>query len=317
MFKKISLLFLIFAFAFAPVFAREDKDIEVSRDKGGIYIFKIPLEKYKNKIKPYVSDELTTTSEVFNNPELNFKLVVNGGYFDPVTGAPASIVKINGKTVESIFSNAPLMESLEESGRIEEVLNRSEFRILEDNKNNILFDITNHFHLQKDNQRIVHAIQAGPMILPKLRLEEESFITYKDRRSIQLAADVLKRRERTIIGLKRGVLGNDYLYIIIFTKDHKVALNEARDYCMKLRLNKAMAMDGGASTSINYEDIEISSNDADQRRVKSFLVIENDEAEIQNDEQAEDTTFDSDIKTDTVNVEENENIKETKGEENE
>ena len=78
-----------------------------------------------------------------------------------------------------------------------------------------------------------------------------------------------------------------------------------------------MAMDGGASTSINYEDIEISSNDANQRRVKSFLVIENDEAEIQNDEQTEDTTFDSDIKTDTVNVEENENIKETKGEENE
>ena len=61
-----------------------------------------------------MSDELKAGSEVFNYPELNFKLVVNGGYFGPVTGSPASIVKINGKTVESIFSNAPLMESLEE-----------------------------------------------------------------------------------------------------------------------------------------------------------------------------------------------------------
>ena len=124
MLKKITVLFLFFLLIIPCCFA-EEKDIEVSRDKGGIYIFKIPLNKYKDKIKPYVSEELTTTKEVFNNKDLNFKLVVNGGFFDPNTGEPASIVKIDGKTVESIFSNTELMKSLEESGRIEEVLNKT------------------------------------------------------------------------------------------------------------------------------------------------------------------------------------------------
>ena len=283
MLKKITVLFLFFLLMIPCCFA-EEKDIEVSRDKGGIYIFKIPLNKYKDKIKPYVSEELTTTKEVFNNKDLNFKLVVNGGFFDPNTGEPASIVKIDGKTVESIFSNTELMKSLEESGRIEEVLNRTELRIKEDTKNNLSFDIVNHFYIPKIDETVKHSIQAGPMIIPSLRLEEESFITYKDRRAVQLAADVLKRRERTIIGLKKGILGTDYLYIIIFTKDHKVALNEARDYCLKLGLNKAMAMDGGGSTSINYRDIEILSDDDSQRKIKSFLVVENDEI-MENNEQ--------------------------------
>ena len=41
-----------------------------------------------------------------------------------------------------------------------------------------------------------------------------------------------------------------------------------------MKLDKAMALDGGASTSINYKDIEIYSNTGLQRRVKSFLVVE-------------------------------------------
>ena len=43
----------------------------------------------------------------------------------------------------------------------------------------------------------------------------------------------------------------------------------------KLGLSKAMAMDGGASTSVNYKNIEIFSSNNNERKVKSFLVIEN------------------------------------------
>ena len=114
------------------------------------------------------------------------------------------------------------------------------------------------------------------MLLPKLRLEEESFVRYDGEKLVDIAADVTKRRERTIVGIKDGFFGNDYLYIIIFTNKHKATMKEARDYCKGLHLTKAMGFDGGASTSINYKDIEIISSFGNTRKVKSFLVIEGD-----------------------------------------
>lgn len=273
MFKKIFLLFVFLFAAAIPSYAfNEDITVE---NRDGVYIFKIPLKKYKDKIKPYVADELTTVSDVFKNKDLNFKLVVNGGFFDPVNGAAVSEVTIDEKEVQSLFSNMSLVQSLDKQGRVEAVLNRTELRVLSDTKDRLSFDIVNHFFIPDINTVVKHSIQGGPMIIPDLRLEEESFIKYKNNKAISLAADVLKRRERTIIGLKKGILNNDSLYIIIFTNAHKAALNEVRDYCLKLKLDKAMAMDGGASTSINYKDIEIYSANDGQRRVKSFLVIEN------------------------------------------
>ncbi len=273
MFKKILFLLTAITVFALPVCATDD-GIEV-QNKNGIYIFKIPLKKYGNKIKPYVAPELTTTSDVYNNKDLNFKLVVNGGFFDPKNGAPVSEVTIDKKEVQSLFSNIELIDSLNKQKRVEKVINRTEFRVLENYDNTLDFDITEHFTIPKDNVEIKHSIQAGPMILPNLRLEEESFITYKKNKLIDLAADVSKRRERTIIGLKRGLFHNDYLYIIIFTQNHRVSLTEAKLYCEALHLNKAMAMDGGASTSINYKDIEIYSSHDNTRKVKSFIVIEN------------------------------------------
>ena len=67
---------------------------------------------------------------------------------------------------------------------------------------------------------------------------------------------------------------NEILYLIIFTNQNKVTVNEIKDFCKKMKLDKAMALDGGASTSINYKDVEIYSNTGLQRRVKSFIVVE-------------------------------------------
>jgi len=251
------------------------KEIKMQKIGTGVYIFKIPLDKYANSIKPYVADKLITTSDVFNNKELNFKLVVNGGFFNIKTGDPISTVIIDGARTESIFDNLPLVQALNKQNRIDNVINRCELRILENDNGELVFDIQNHFAPVQQGMKIKHSLQAGPMILPELKLEEEGFIKYKNKKAVNLAADVLKRRERTIVGLKKGLLNKEDLYIIIFTKDNKIALNEARDYCLALGLDKAMAFDGGASTSINYKDIEIYSATDNQRKVKSFLVIEN------------------------------------------
>lgn len=273
MFKKIFILLAFIMSVITPVYAFSN-DIEVQKDNG-VYIFKVPLKKYKNKIKPYVAPKLTTASDVFHDKDLNFKLVVNGGFFDPKNGAPVSEVTIDKKEVQSLFTNEELVKNLDNQGRVEQVINRSEFRVLENYNKKPFFDITTHFAIPSVNSSIRHSLQAGPMILPDLRMEEESFIKYDGKKTIDLAADVLKRRERTIIGLKDGFLNNGFMYIIIFTSTHKASLPEVKEYCKKLHLDKALAMDGGASTSINYKDIEIYSSHDNTRRVKSFLVIEN------------------------------------------
>ncbi|MCD8024116.1 MAG: phosphodiester glycosidase family protein, partial [Candidatus Gastranaerophilales bacterium] len=256
MFKKMFLLFAAILMPILPVFALDD-DISMEFSNG-IYTFKIPLAKYKNKIKPYVSDELTTASEVFKARDCI--LAVNGGFFDPINNLPVSNVVIDNIRVQNLFQNLELVKKLDETERLEKVLNRSELRILENSKGNISFDITEHFAPVKENWHIKHSIQAEPMLLPSLRLEEESFIKFENNKPVELAADVLKRRERTIIGLKNNNISGDDLYIIIFTKDNKSALNEVRDYCLRLGLDKAMAFDGGVSTQINYKSTEISSS---------------------------------------------------------
>ena len=62
--------------------------------------------------------------------------------------------------------------------------------------------------------------------------------------------------------------------IIIFSNFAPVTLNEAAKKLEKYRFDKIMALDGGPSTSLNYKDNEIFSSGNEQRKVKSFLIIQ-------------------------------------------
>lgn len=282
MFKKTAALIFVLALAI-PVFAKDDTDaktpdsvvnesnipkIDVEHKTQGIYVFKINTKDYGNKIKPYVTSELTTVLDVFNSRD-DVELVVNGGFFDPATGGPISYVIIDGETVETPFASLGLVESLAKANRLEKVLNRAEFRIMKGFRGKLSFDIQNRFTPLPKGKTLVHSLQAGPFVYPSLKLEEESFVVREGSKVKLQAADVLKKRERTVLGLK-----GDNLYIVIFAKQNKVTLQEVYEYCKKMRFDKAMALDGGSSTSLNYKDIEIYSSIGAQRKVKSFLIIE-------------------------------------------
>ena len=101
-------------------------------------------------------------------------------------------------------------------------------------------------------------------------LVEEGFVIKEGDFVKSQSVDILKRRERTALGLK-----GKYLYIVLFTKDHKVDAYEMKDYMEnELKVKKSMALDGGLSTAVNYKNINIGSLGKYQRRVKSFLVVE-------------------------------------------
>ena len=69
------------------------------------------------------------------------------------------------------------------------------------------------------------------MLAPKMDLVSEGFVVYEGSNIKQQSVDILKRRERTALGLR-----GKWLYIVLFTKDHKVDANEMRDY-MRKKLN--------------------------------------------------------------------------------
>ncbi len=264
--KKIIILILLLIFSLSPVLAKEK--IEMTQDGAGIYIFKINTKKYGSKIKPYVSRKLTTPQKIYDDE--CFDLVVNAGYFDVKSGKSVSYIVIDNELISDPKDNSELTENLKQENRLEKVLSRAELRILETKRHKLKFDIAYHNDPVEKKYKIKHVLQAGPMLLPQMDLVKEGFVVYDEDMVKFQSADILKRRERTAIGLK-----GKYLYIIIFTKDNKVDAKEMKDYLLKeLKLEKALAFDGGLSTAINYKDISIGSLGKYQRRVKSFLIIE-------------------------------------------
>lgn len=265
--KKISLILaLVAAFCFSSVMAKDM--IEVTNKDLGVYIFKIDTKKYGEKIKPFMTRSLMTPQKVFEDN--CFELVVNGGFFDVQNGKSVSYVTIDNELVSDVETNTTLVNSLKKENRLDKVLSRAEFRILENEHGKLKFDIANHFDPIEKGYEVKHAIQAGPMIYPEMDLVGEGFVVYEDDTVKFQAVDILKRRERTALALK-----GKNLYIILFTKDHKVDAGEMQKYIKdKIHPDKVMALDGGLSTAINYKDISIGSLGKYQRRVKSFLVIE-------------------------------------------
>ena len=264
--KKIIALFIFFSFIFMPVFAKDK--VKVNSPKTGIWVFEINTKKHGHKIKPFVTKRLMTTQKVYDDN--CFDLVVNGGFFDVKNGKSVSHVIVDEEIVGDLEDHIQLVENLKKEERLEKVLNRSELRIYENKRHKLKFDIVYHNAPVKKGYKIKHSLQAGPMLKPTMDLVGEGFVVYENDMVKSQSVDILKRRERTAIGLK-----GKKLYIVLFTKDNKVDAHEMLEYMSKeLKLKKIMTLDGGLSTSLNYKDISIGSLGKYQRKVKSFLVIE-------------------------------------------
>ena len=251
--------------------------IEIENRKG-IYIIRVPHEKI-SIIKPHVTKLLTFNKSVYD--ALNVELVVNGGYFDANNKRTVSYVVINGETVLDPTKNESLMNNVSLGHHIDEILDRTEFRVLNCG-GEMKFDIQKHSAPACKRRfgrcKIVHSIQAGPELYPNLTMEEEYFVSKnEDGKVVRDSITALKKCARTAIGIK----DND-IYLIIATVKHKVTLPELSKLCAELQLDKAMNFDGGGSTSLNfkgtdnpeYKDFEIISDKKQSaRKLKSFLII--------------------------------------------
>lgn len=270
--KKLLLLIIsVFCFLFSfPQNAKAfffNNAYRIVEDPAGVYVIEINTKKVKNKFRPVVVSELEENQSVYKR--LKAKLVVNAGFFDPKNQKTVSYVTIDENLIADPLQNENLMENEALKPYMEKILNRSEFRILTNKKGKIIYDIAQHNEPAPENFIIKHAIQAGPMLLPDLKLDEEFFVLVRNGKIVSESASALHKFARTAIGIREN---NVYLFII--TNDNPMKLEEVANLAKEWGMEKAMAFDGGGSTSFDSKKLHIiSEKDNQARKLKSFLVL--------------------------------------------
>lgn len=242
---------------------------EITENDG---IYHVTLEQNKKtakRLKCVIADDLMTNREIHKKADA--VLTVNGGFFDPQNKKTVSFVATDGQIVADPIFNENLFTDPIVKKNLDKILNRSEFRVLEC-FNGYKFEIAQHKSPIDFECQLLNSVQAGPLVHPQLQLEEEFFIV-KDNEGniIRESASVLHKVPRTIIGLK-----DKNIHILIFTDEHPATLEEVAQYCAELNLDRAMALDGGGSTSLNYLDkLEIVSKpeNGQGRMLKSFILL--------------------------------------------
>lgn len=264
---KLFLLLLIFVgFSYNPAVAG---DISIDKENG-IYHIVLKGEKIKKKIKFVASEDLITNREA--HQKSNAVLTVNAGYFDPKNGKTISYVVTDRITSADPMFNHALLANPFFRKNMNKILDRSEFRIMHCDRNKYEYAIVGHKSEVPFGCALLTSAQGGPLILPELRLEEEGFIVKNAQGEVvRESASVLHKTARTIIGLK----GTDECHILIITDENPMDMYEVKKLCIDLKLDRAMAFDGGSSTSMNYKKkLEVvSKDDGTGRMLKSFMLV--------------------------------------------
>ena len=241
--------------------------IDVTYDDG-IYHIVLKGEKIKRHVKFISSESLITAKEAHNRAKA--KLTVNAGYFDPENQKSISYIVSDRNTVDDPLVNENLLRNPFLMRNLDKIINRTEFRVVECDNRKFHYEIVPHKSSVDFGCNIITSAQGGPLVYPQLRLEEEGFIVKKDGQVIRESCSVLHKTARTIIGLK-----GDDAHILIITDKHPMDMYEVHDYVKSLGLDRAMAFDGGSSTSMNYlNKYSVTSvGDGAGRSVKSFLIV--------------------------------------------
>ena len=259
---------LLIALLFANLSVHSEPIIDFN---SGIYHIILPDKSTVKKMDFVTVEGLETNKRVHQMS--NSVLTINAGFFDP--NNKKTISYVNSKTTSDLdpMFNEALMQNKQLSRHLPQILNRTEFRILDCAKGK-RFEIESHNSPLPDGCILLASAQGGPLIYPDLRLKEEFFIlTDNEGNVVRESASVLHKTARTIIGLKEGIV-----HIFIITNENPMNLYEVRQLVEKYKLDKAMAFDGGSSTSLNYLNkinvVSVEDKDSDTgRALKSFMII--------------------------------------------
>lgn len=262
--RKFLLLLVLILFTNTVGFAAERYTIN---HNNGIYHIVIPYNEHSNRVEFVLTENLMTNRELHKKSGAEF--TINTGFFDPNNQKTISFVYTDGILAESPLFNENLINNPYLMMNWNKIANRTEFRVMKDG-DKYVYDIAPHD--APYTGELITSAQGGPALLPEMDLEKEFFIVKDGGKVIRESASVLHKCARTLIGLK----GQD-IHILIVTDKHPVTIEECAELCRSMGLDKAMAFDGGSSTSFDYKKkIHVVSTgikgDSTGRKLKSFMI---------------------------------------------
>ena len=257
--------------------------------QGILYYMVVPADSGA-RVVPLVSESLQPITDfATDSPDEDGHhplLVINGGYFDPTNQQTASYVTINAETVLDPTTNARLTDNKALAPYLPKIFNRSEFRTLrcqKDKASAITRQIAMHDAAAVAGCEMVHALGAGPQLLPSISHAEEGFTDTAPGNPKRLTRDPIginRRNARSAIGLTEK---GDVIIVMVGQDPERpklrgVSLIELATILQSLGATSALNLDGGSSSSIVYGDTAYYgklSRDGEpvKRRLKSVLAI--------------------------------------------
>lgn len=234
----------------------------------GIYHITLDGKRLAGKIEFVSSESLITNKEA--HQKSGAVMTLNAGFFDPKNEKTISYIVTDRQTAADPLLNENLLMNPVLRQNLDKIVNRTEFRVVECS-GKYHYEIVPHKAPVEFECSVETSAQGGPMILPELKLEEEFFVVKNaDGKIIRESASVLEKTARTIIGIK-----GDDIHVLIITNENPKTIYEVRDLCKQLGFDRAMAFDGGSSTSLNYKKMidVVSTSDEGGRMLKSFMII--------------------------------------------
>ncbi len=270
-------LLIVFFVGIGFVVNSQNRDeIEIDVYRTGIYVVSIDKAYFDSVYSNfYYSSNLETVEEVAK--KTNAKIAINTGFFDPNNKKTISYITINEHLVGDPTENENLTGNSFLKEYLPLIYNRTEFRRMfcRDflTPNRVVYDIAQHNQPAPAGCRIIDSVQAGPELVPDFDLEKEFFILKKEDKIFRESASSLHKVARSAIGLTKN-----RIILVAASNQNPLTLEELSKFMKTLGVEKAMAFDGGSSTSlyVNLPDKKLvlnSTKDDAARRVKTVLMV--------------------------------------------
>jgi len=192
----------------------------------------------KVELRPILSPRVQPLSRIAG--AAGAAAAINGGFFNRSDGVPASYLVANGHLLADPRDNAALTGNPALRPHLKEILDRPEWRVWTTPAGRrVAFEP--HHIAPAPGWKLVHALQAGPLLLPYLGLHEGAFVRGQD--------DPIRSKARTgrsAIGLRND--GCTLLLALPMPPSRGLSILELQALLAKVGAIEAMALDGGESS---------------------------------------------------------------------
>ncbi len=216
-----------------------------------VYLLVAELGRSDLQIRPVVNEATaTTTATALRTDAL---AAINGAFFNLSNGESTSYITVDGTMVCDPTENKALTGNVKLKPFLDTIFKRSELRVLRSKTGNIQLAIAAHDTPIDHEQTLVHAIQAGPRLLPKLTATEEAFVRTEADGKLVDSIGVNKPAARTAVGITKN--GKHVMLLCVASKRQDefsagLTLAQVAELMKRLGCVAALNLDGGTSTTM-------------------------------------------------------------------